>query len=605
VQTNLRYRPAIDGGDANYLPTAATLANAAGYSYASSNAAIEQWFYLGGPSTTTVGKGTASPGSYNRPNYGGATSANIETYNYATQTWNSSSINMDSLLFNTGGLSENLQNSKTFFWQSFFWNDRIVGSFGVNQDTVKNRNTVFPTSNPLATLYTNGFPNPQYWYTYGPWTEVKGTTHTSGIVVHAFKDWPGLDRAADHGNYFAGLLRTISVTANRASNFNPPSANFTDFFGNALGKSQGKEKDLGVEIATPDNKFFLRATWFNTTNENALVTLTSTARANYIDQTELKNWATKVVEIRNGQNPETDPNFGNTNVYPITPAMQDEIAKLTGLPYTYGGNVGAQGQYVNPAATENGVAKGVEVELTYTPLPNWTMKLTWAKQRTTITGAAAQAQAWVDSRKDAWVNNYKATDLKPVYTTTNGSHLALQDFWTGYGYDSNVTENNINGWTTTQNYYNSVVGSQLAIDEANNGTLAPNEREYSWSFLTNYTIDRGTLRHLSFGGALRYYGQAVAGYYGDPNNLNSSGQIAAPDITRPIYTPGKFHLDLWVAYSFKMPWVRDSMMKVQFNVSDVTSSGYLLPVTYNFDGTPAAERIIQPRQFSLSAKYEF
>ena len=54
-----------------------------------------------------------------------------------------------------------------------------------------------------------------------------------------------------------------------------------------------------------------------------------------------------------------------------------------------------------------------------------------------------------------------------------------------------------------------------------------------------------------------------------------------------------------------MPWVRDSMMKVQFNVSDVTTGGYLLPVTYNFDGTPAAERIIQPRQFSLSAKYEF
>ena len=93
-----------------------------------------------------------------------------------------------------------------------------------------------------------------------------------------------------------------------------------------LGKTQGKEKDYGLEIATPDNKFFLRATWFNTTNDNAYVTLTSTGRANYIDNAILQHWATEVVEIRDGENP-SDPNFNNTNVYPITSAMQSQIAR--------------------------------------------------------------------------------------------------------------------------------------------------------------------------------------------------------------------------------------------------------------------------------------
>jgi len=605
VQTNLRFRPAIDGGDANYLPTTATFTSSTGFGYPtnSGSSAIEQWFYLGGPSTGIVGRGASSPGSYNRPNYGGATSANIETYNYATNSWNMSSVNMDSLLFNTGGLSENLQNSKTFFWQSFLWNDRIVGSFGVNQDIVRNRNTIFPATNPLATLYTNGFPNSQYWYTYGPWTEVRGTTHTLGGVFHAFKDWAGIDRAADHGNYAAGLLRSISFTANRSGNFNPPSATLTDYFGNPLGKSQGKEKDYGIEIATPDNKLFLRATWFNTTNENAIVTLTSTARANYIDQTELKNWATKVVEIRSGQNP-SDPNFGLTNIYPITAAMQDQISQLTGLPYNYGGNVGAKGEYVNPAATESGVAKGIELEVTYTPLKNWTMKFNWSKQKTTITGAAAQADAWVKSRTPFW-NAAVASDLPSEYTLASGKKMKLANFWESYGYDSNVTLDSASGWTSTEAYYNSVVGSQLAIDEANNGTLAPNQRQYNWTYLTNYTIDRGAFKRLSFGGALRYNGRATAGYYGDTTHLNSTNQIAAPDITKPIYTPGKYHLDLWVAYSLKMPWVRDSLVKVQFNVADVTSSGYLQAVTYNMDGTPAGMRIVQPRTYSLSAKYEF
>ncbi len=67
VLTALRFRPAIDGGDPNYLPTRGHLTNAAGYSYAASNAAIEQWLYLGGAAAGAPGYGSSSPGFYNRP----------------------------------------------------------------------------------------------------------------------------------------------------------------------------------------------------------------------------------------------------------------------------------------------------------------------------------------------------------------------------------------------------------------------------------------------------------------------------------------------------------------------------------------------------------
>jgi hypothetical protein len=40
-------------------------------------------------------------------------------------------------------------------------------------------------------------------------------------------------------------------------------------------------------------------------------------------------------------------------------------------------------------------------------------------------------------------------------------------------------------------------------------------------------------------------------------------------------------------------------------VSDLTSNGYLLPVSFNMDGTPAAERIIPPRAFTLSTRFDF
>ena len=605
VQTALRFRPAIDGGDANYLPTAAALGSTAGYSYAASNSAIEQWMYLGGASAGAPGYGGSSPGFYNRPGYGGATTPNVTTYNYATNTWNASQVHMNSLLFATGGLSENVTNAKTFFWESFLWDERIVGSVGFNDDKVKNRSTLFPTTNPTAAEFTNGYANEDLWYKYGPWTYVTGHTRTLGVVARPFKGWSGIDAAAERGNLLAGFGRTLGFTYNKSDNFNPPPAHYTDYFGNDLGKPRGQEKDYGVQIATPNGKFFLRATWFNTTNEAAIVTLTSTARANYIDQTELKNWATNVVLIRNGFSP-SDPTFNNPGIHPITAAMQDQISALTGLPYSYGGNVGANGQFVNPAANEDGVAKGVDLELTYNPTTNWTMKFTWGKQQTTITGAAAQAQAWVNYRLPTW-QQYAAPDLASVYTLSNGKKMYIGNFWSAYGYDGNVPgPGDANGNTSVQAYYNVNIASQLAVDEANNGALAPNQREFHWAYLTNYMIDDGKLRGLSFGGALRYDGRATAGYYGDTVHLNSAGQIAAPDINRPLYTPAKYHVDAWVAYAFKLPWASDRVAcKVQFNVEDLTSNGYLLPVSYNFDGSPAAERIISPRSYTLSTKFAF
>jgi hypothetical protein len=607
VTTALRYRPGIDGGDLNYLPTPAALASTSGYSYASANSAVEQWFYLGGATSAGNGYGSSSPGFFNRPGYGGPTVLPIQTYNYTTGQWATTQIHMDSLLYATGGLTESLQDSKTFFWQSFFWKDRIVGSLGINDDEVKNRNTIFPTVTPAAVEFTNGMANQQYWYNEGPWNYIGGNTSTQGVVVHAFKDWAPIDQAADRGNLFAGVLRTLSFTFNKSDNFNPPAAYYTDFFGNSLGKPEGKEKDYGLEIATPNNKFFARVTWFKTINLNQIVSLTSTGRANYIDQNELKAWATDIVEIQNGQLP-SDQNFGNTNVYPITTAMQSQISALTGLPYTFGGNVGSNGEYVNENATESGQAKGVEIELTYNPLPNWTMKFTWGKQQTTITGAGAQAQAYVDSRLPAWQKYTAPAGIAPSYTLYNGKTLSLQNFWNGYGF-SDVANGpgDINGWVNTAAYYNVVEATQLLIDEANNGALAPNQREYDWSFLTNYSFIHGTLRGASVGGAVSYDGQATAGYYGDSVHLNAAGQIAAPNILTPIYTPGRYHLDAWVAYTFKLGALFGDKVtcKVQFNVEDLTSNGYLLPVSFNMDGSPAAERIIPPRQYSLSAKFAF
>ncbi len=603
VSDNLRYRESIVGGDPNYLPSAATFNASTGYGYPLHNTAIEQWFYLGS-NTADNGFGVSAPGRVSRPSIGGPSTATIRSFNYSTNQWENTSIQLQSVLYPTGGLQENLQNTKTYFWQSFWWDDRIVGTLGLNEDWVKNRQNIFPSKTPEAFEYTNGFPNMQYWRNYGPWAYDSGKTRTKGVVVHPFKHWSGIDSAADNGNLLAGFARTISLTYNQSANFNPPPQQYTDFFGNPLGHPHGTEKDFGFEIATPDNKLFLRATWFKTTNQNQLVSDTSNARAMYIDANELKAWATAVVEVRNGQDP-TDPNFGNTSVHPVTATMQQQISDLTKLPYTFGGNVGENGQFINPYETENGIAKGVELELTYNPVRNWRMKFAWGRQKTILSDIAQQAATWIAHRQPIWLT-YKAADLNTVYTRSNGRTMYLGDFWTGYGYDSNVFQGNTFGWNTTQDYYNIVVAGQLATDRALNNTQSTNQHQYSWSYVSSYDFDQGALKGWTVGGALRYLGRALAGYYGDAATLNSAGQIFQPDITRPIYTPREYHVDGWIGYQFKLPW-HDGRVRahVQLNVTDINIKNYLQPVTFNYDGTPAAYRIIQPRAFSLTTRFAF
>ncbi len=614
VQKPFRYRESIMGGDPNYLPTAATLGAASGYGYPLHNTAIENWFFLGSPNQNGVGG--SAPGTLGRPGISDPMTAPVVTYNYATGQWQTSNIQMQSLLYPTGGFQQNVQDSKTYFWQSFFWNDRIVGTLGLNADWVKSRQNVFPASTPEKFEYTNGFPNPDYWYHPGSWFYTSGKTRTKGVVFHPFKNWSSIDNSADNGNWLAGLARSVSFTYNTSGNFNPPNAYYTDFFGNPLPKPHGTERDYGFEIATPDNKLFLRATWFKTTNQDQLVSDTSNARALYIDANELKAWATAVVEVRSAQAGLTNgagqaypmpgsSDFGNTSIYPVTTQMQQQVSAITGLPYTFGGNVGEEGQFINPQETQDGVAKGTEIELTYNPTPNWRMKLAWGEQKTILSSIANQAAAWIAHRSPTWTN-YKAADMTQSFTLSSGQPMYLGDFWTGYGYDANIQANNVFGWTNTQNYYNIVVAGQLATDRALNGTQATNQSQYSWSYVSSYDFTTGTLRGWTVGGALRYIGRALAGYYGDTKNLSPSGQIYQPDIGRPIYSPRQYHADAWLAYAFKLPW-HDGRIRarVQLNVSDINIHNYLLPVTYNFDGTPATYRIIQPRTFALTTRFSF
>jgi len=650
IQQTIRLRTIVSGGDGSYTSELYQLNNQPvipGNWNVTTGGNPIRWEYMSAPGSNAA---TLPPALSGIPGFGSPTNITATTYNYYTGQWVNSGLTMDSPAFNGYQITENVQDQKTYYWQSFFWNDRIVGSLGLNDDVVKNRNgaTIYnavingvptaTTNNAGLVSYINGVQNPALKYAVGPWNptsiagqyapgtsqlameslgEIGGNTYSEGFVVRPFENWSAIDAAANNGNILAGFLRTLGMTFNKSDNFNPPTGTYTDLLGQPLGKPAGTEKDYGLEIATPDKKLFLRMTWFKSTNQNNIsgVSQTLTQRELYIDQNEMKNWAQIIVELQSGEDP-TSTNFGNTSLYPITSAQYQTMASLTGMNVNYlqSGGAPLTGGYFNAEATNTYSSGGYDIELTYNPLPNWTMKVTGSRQAAQISAVDLQAKAYEAVRKPIWTTANAPAAFQGVYTNWHGAGSTaityIGNFWNSYGYDaaSSDTGGPNNGPSTVGMYYNNVVTVPIQVEEAAQGSDVPEETPYTLNYLTNYSFVNGPFKNLSVGGGLRWMSSTIEGYYGatQANLLNSSYQVAANDLNKPIYTPAQLHVDAWISYAFKLPWDNGKIRaKVQLNCVDLTSNGYILPIAYNMDGTPYTWRIIPPRQWSLTTTFSF
>jgi hypothetical protein len=192
---------------------------------------------------------------------------------------------------------------------------------------------------------------------------------------------------------------------------------------------------------------------------------------------------------------------------------------------------------------------------------------------------------------------------------TTATPVLLSNFWNGYGFSADARQSNASssGWVSPRTFYESAVATEISVAKALQGQTVPNERLWSWNLISTYAFTHGTLRGASVGGAVRWADRAIAGFMGDTQHLNSSGQIAAPDITQPIYTPAETHVDLWAAYTTKIPKIFGDKVQVRFqlNVRDVTEGGGLQAIAFNFDGSPAAYRIKDPRQYFFTTTLDF
>jgi len=99
---------------------------------------------------------------------------------------------------------------------------------------------------------------------------------------------------------------------------------------------------------------------------------------------------------------------------------------------------------------------------------------------------------------------------------------------------------------------------------------------------------------------VRWEDKGAIGYNGV---LNTAGVYQSLDATRPIYDKSRTYIDLLASYRTKLYKGRIDA-NFQLNVRNVQESGRLQAISALPNGAPSAYRIIDPRQFILSASFD-
>jgi outer membrane receptor protein involved in Fe transport len=528
-------------------------------------------------------------------------------------------------------------------WQGFFWDDAIVTTLGWRYDEVATKGvTAQPllggTSRGALNLSPSVYELPDYY----PSNAIFRDHSTSGgLVLH-------LNKLLGQHDV---LPINVSLTYDKSGNFQVLNVR-RDIYGNPIDNPKGTTKEYGVLLSTKDGKFSFRVTKYDTMelgtsvpgfNDSGIYgTIRDALNWRNIKLYDMSGYAWSTA----GQAPQPpysgsrygwDPVWvdanGNDVASGTVPAgssllppgatletsaqalSQEDAAIqainnmqtwLAGKGYFAAWNYGpgpttasaleTKSQYlnnpINPdpasvydyrtapllqgfAVTDDTESKGYEFELTANPLPNWRIGFNAAKTNAVISNVGGSALDGLVSYMDTLMAG-PAGDLIRFNSDYSAANELRAD------------------WSAWRGQY-----TLLKLEQ---GTDAPELRQWRYNFITNYTFDRGILKGTGVGGGYRWQDKVVIGYPVIPNPTNPT--LASFDLTKPYYGPAEDAIDLWVSYEHKVTKKID--WKIQLNVYNVGKRDGLIPISVEPDGhTWAAARIAPVQEWQLSNTFMF
>ncbi|MBI5381650.1 MAG: TonB-dependent receptor [Opitutae bacterium] len=495
----------------------------------------------------------------------------------------------------TGGNSNLKQIIKTpgAVLQSQFLNGNLVTTFGFRQDQVYSKNGYSPA------LLING--NTQFDYaTINHWADGDyryniGRTKTAGLVARPFRQLnfvKQMGQGTGFSRFVADALRGLSFTYNKSDNFFPqPPA--VDLFLKPLPNITGKGKDFGFWLNMADGKFVLRFNRWETKQLNA-----RDGEANTVAQRVLRldlDISADAYQLYD----RADAWFRLLNPTWSDQQVRDAVAQQMQLPIALYDQLITNFRAGTIAATNDVVAKGTEVELNFNPVRFWTVSGSVTETRSISSNISDAVQQWINRRMPVWtsiVDPNTNTSLGTgqsvgwVSTPDNPNHL----WWL----------HNYGGSQTAAQNYASFVDAPYRVIKQQEGKSKPSVRRYNFKVSSSYQLagltDHRILKGFRVGGAVRWEDKGAIGYYG---KQQLPATITDLDPDKPIYDKAHWYFDAFVSYRTKL-WANKIGATFQLNVRNLQEGGRLQAIGAFPDGTPNAYRIVDPRQYILSATFD-
>ncbi len=443
--------------------------------------------------------------------------------------------------------------------QSHLLGDRIVTTFGLRHDErdqrLRGQTRFMSTPGGIVLDYDSTFTlNP------ADWVHAAGRTKTGGVVVKP--------------------TRWLNFHYNQSNSFQPQGYAVGLYLG-PLPDPTGHGKDYGFSLNLLKGRLVLRANKYDTTQINS------------------RNGSARIIAQR-VRNLDFDSPNGNQYFNLTTRAaawvttaaaaqgrtltidqVNQEISRITKLDVAYFTRPESRGEQNELVAeTQDVTAKGVEVEVHWNPTPFWTTKFNLTKQESIDSKLAPAVSNWIRERLSVWQSIIDPELNRPWWTERyNGTNSPAQFFATS-------------------------VKTPYDVAVANEGKSRPQIRKYRMNLSTSYRlaglgVDREWVKRFNLGGALRWEDRGAIGYFGLPA---PDGIFTELDPRRPVFDQARLYVDAFASYRLKLSNKVNTTL--QLNVRNIQESGRLQPISVYPDGTPNAYRIVDPRQFILSATFD-
>ena len=424
---------------------------------------------------------------------------------------------------------------------------------------------------------------------------------------------------------------TLSFHYGENTNFVASPGQF-DWFGNSLPGQDGTTKDYGFTYSAMDNKLVLRVTRYEGDIVNdtygdasfAYRVFANVISRQYRDLWEARNMADEnqdgIFDInttgdlagidpdmnRNGylDEIEDDPNFMsnymslndfNTFMTEYEGVWTDFT--LDQMNFTFSPKTATDEARVTTTQITTGVlsdtsdlkAEGYEFELTANPTRNLRLAFNASQGTVTRSNVAGGMGVLVNLFRDAFESVSQGPRLSSQGNPL-GSELRAQG-------DTLYPANSLFGARMA----NSRQAGAYYLGQALDGSPTPEQAEWNYRFVGNYSIQEGRFKGINLGTAYRWTDRSAIGY---PNLNDPNVPVIIPDVSKPYWNETRAYTDLWVGYRRKI--LNDKVSwKVQLNIRNIFADSDPIVVQTQPDGSPSRVAIPVPRSFVLSNSFSF